>query len=170
MFSEEDEEEEYDPKKERKIIESMPIFKKSEEIVELVGYITDTLPEDDEFLKERASFMRADSYMIQAKICGAHKAPYDLKMENAAIIRKCAREILTATSGFKMMGYKDVQYLQLLRDAIEEFRLLFIDWVASFDVWDYYIDRWGLFNPPGVGPHDKDPDDDIPFNIDDLDL
>ena len=23
---------------------------------------------------------------------------------------------------------------------------------------------WGLFNPPGVGPFDKDPDDDIPFH------
>jgi hypothetical protein len=34
--------------------------------------------------------------------------------------------------------------------------------VASFDKWDYIIDRWGLFNPPGVGPFDKDPDDDIP--------
>jgi hypothetical protein len=22
----------------------------------------------------------------------------------------------------------------------------------------------GLFNPPGVSAHDKDPDDDIPFN------
>ena len=29
--------------------------------------------------------------------------------------------------------------------------------------WDYIIDRWGLFNPPGVGPFDKDPDDDIQF-------
>jgi hypothetical protein len=33
----------------------------------------------------------------------------------------------------------------------------------GFDKWDYIIDRWGLFNPPGVGPFDKDPDDDIPF-------
>jgi len=23
---------------------------------------------------------------------------------------------------------------------------------------------WGLFNPPGVGPFDKDPDEDIPFD------
>jgi hypothetical protein len=28
---------------------------------------------------------------------------------------------------------------------------------------DYIIDRWGLFNPPGVSPFDKDPDDGIPF-------
>jgi hypothetical protein len=42
--------------------------------------------------------------------------------------------------------------------------LLFIPWVAGFDKWNYVIDRWGLFNPPGIGPFDKDPDDDIPFN------
>jgi len=53
---------------------------------------------------------------------------------------------------------------QIVRDLIEEYRLLFIDWVAGFDKWDYIIDRWGLFNPPGIGPFDKDPDDDIPFN------
>jgi len=50
---------------------------------------------------------------------------------------------------------------------VEEYRLLFIDWVSKFDKWDYVIDRWGLFNPPGVGPFDHDPDDDIPFNGDD---
>lgn len=45
---------------------------------------------------------------------------------------------------------------------------LFIDWVASFDVWNYIKDDWGLFNPPGVNAHDKDPDQDIPFNPDDF--
>jgi hypothetical protein len=56
----------------------------------------------------------------------------------------------------------------LLRKEIDEFRLLFIDWVASFDVWNYIKDDWGLFNPPVVNTHDKDPDDDIPFNPDDF--
>jgi hypothetical protein len=58
----------------------------------------------------------------------------------------------------------DKEYIEFFRNEIEEFRLLFIDWVASFDQWIYIIDRWGLFNPPGVSAHDKDPDDDIPFN------
>jgi len=55
------------------------------------------------------------------------------------------------------------QICQLIPDDNEP-RLLFIDWVSKFDKWDYVIDRWGLFNPPGVGPFDHDPDDDIPFN------
>ena len=63
-----------------------------------------------------------------------------------------------------MFGFKYVEYYKIVRELIEEYRLLFIDWVAGFDKWDYIIDRWGLFNPPGVGPFDKDPDDDIPFH------
>lgn len=42
--------------------------------------------------------------------------------------------------------------------------MLFIEWVTGFDMWNYIKDEWGLFNPPGVSAHDKDPDDDIPFN------
>ena len=57
-----------------------------------------------------------------------------------------------------MFGFEYVEYYQIVRDLIEEYRLLFIDWVAGFDKWDYIIYRWGLFNPPGVGPFDKDPD------------
>ncbi|SKB42472.1 hypothetical protein SAMN05660903_00652 [Salegentibacter salinarum] len=34
----------------------------------------------------------------------------------------------------------------------------------NFDKWNYIIDRWGLFNPPGIDYDDKDTDDDIPFD------
>lgn len=61
-------------------------------------------------------------------------------------------------------GIANTDYIDLLRTTIDEFRLLFIDWVAGFDKWNYIKDTWGLFNPPGVNAHDKDPDDDIPFN------
>ena len=36
--------------------------------------------------------------------------------------------------------------------------------VRDFDKWNYIIDRWGLFNPPGVTPFDKDVDDNIADN------
>ena len=55
------------------------------------------------------------------------------------------------------------EYLDLLRNEVEEFRVLFAEWVKTFDQWNYIIDRWGLFNPPGINYDDYDPDDDIPF-------
>ena len=114
--------------------------------------------------------MLEDAMIIPAKIAGAHAVElYDLKMENATIIRKAARDLYVHAGSLRF--HEDVQdkdYINLLRDEIDEFRLLFIDWVASFDVWNYIKDDWGLFNPPGVSAHDKAPDDDIPFNPDDL--
>jgi len=89
-------------------------------------------------------------------------------MENAAIIRKSAMDLIVGLRGLEMFGFNEPQYFDLLRAEMEEFRLLFIEWVAGFDKDNYIIDRWGLFNPPGVGPHDKDPDDDIPFDPDAL--
>jgi hypothetical protein len=113
--------------------------------------------------------MLENAMLIPVKIAGAEGGDlYDLRMENAAIIRKAARELYVQAGSLRYEeGIKDMDYISLLRSTIEEFRLLFIDWVASFDVWNYIKDSWGLFNPPGVNAHDKDPDDDIPFNPND---
>lgn len=148
-----------------------PLYKKSEQIFKLTHALIEIIPQDNEFLQETCSkFMMEDAMMIAAKISGAEAVDlYDIKMENAAIIRKCARELYVRAGSLRFEeDIKDKEYIELLRNEIEEFRLLFIDWVASFDQWNYIIDRWGLFNPPGVSAHDKDPDDDIPFNQDDF--
>ena len=63
-------------------------------------------------------------------------------------------------------GFKSTDYIQLLRDAVEEFRVLFAEWIKTFDPWNYIIDRWGLFNSPGIHYDDPDPDDAIPFDPD----
>jgi hypothetical protein len=147
--------------------EKQPLYLKSLEIVKITEALVRTIPEENEFLQETtARFMMEDALIIPAKIAGATSVTlYDLKMENAAIIRKSARQLFVFAGSLRFEeDFKDNEYVELLRNTIEEFRFLFIDWVATFDPWDYIIDRWGLFNPPGVTAHDKDPDDDIPFD------
>lgn len=148
-------------------LEQFPLYKKAMEIFMLTRGLAEIIPDDNDFLQETTvKFMMEDAMMIPTKIAGAYGVGlYDLKMENAAIIRKCARELMVRAGSLRYEeDIKDKEYITLLRNAIEEFRLLFIEWVGSFDQWDYVIDRWGLFNPPGVTVYDKDPDDDIPFN------
>ena len=145
--------------------ESLPIYRKGKEIFDIVNNICALIPENDEYLNEIKSWMLSDAAQLTVKVAGAEAAGlYDLKMENAAIIRKAARDLMVQQHSLDAFGFEYVEYYQIVRDLIEEYRLLFIDWVAGFDKWDYIIDRWGLFNPPGVGPFDKDPDDDIPFH------
>jgi hypothetical protein len=157
-MKDEDEEEFIDPKE-------LPIYRKGKEIFDVVHQITELIPEDNERLQSIKGLMIVDAAQLTVKVAGASSAGlYDMKMEAAAIIRKAARDLMVSNHSLEMFGFKEVHYFQIVRDLIEEYRLLFIDWVASFDKWDYMIDRWGLFNPPGVGPFDKDPDEDIPFD------
>ncbi|MCF6213061.1 MAG: hypothetical protein L3J45_03450 [Flavobacteriaceae bacterium] len=159
-------------------IKKMPLFKKAEEIRHLSLKIIESVASEDtahldtfkrDSLKHHAQYINSNALIIPAKISGAEAVEiYDLKMENAAIIRKAAREIMTDCTGLRINGYKNTDYLQLLRDEIEEFRILFAEWVKTFDPWNYTIDRWGLFNPPGVDYDTHDPDDDIPFSPDDF--
>jgi hypothetical protein len=145
--------------------EKLPIYLKGKEILDLVIKITELIPENDEYLNEIKGCMISDAAMLTVKVAGAEAAGlYDLKMENAAIIRKAARELFVQQHSLEMFGFEFVDYYKMVRELIEEYRLLFIEWVAGFDKWDYIVDRWGLFNPPGVGPFDKDPDEDIPFH------
>jgi hypothetical protein len=145
--------------------EKFPIYRKGKEIFDMVSKITALIPENDEYLMDIKACMLCDAALLTVKVAGAETAGlYDLKMENAAIIRKAARDLIVQQHSLDMFGFEYVEYYQIVRDLIEEYRLLFIDWVAGFDKWDYIIDRWGLFNPPGIGPFDKDPDEGIPFH------
>jgi hypothetical protein len=128
--------------------ESLPIYRKGKEIFDLVSKIADLIPEKDEYLINIKACMLSDAAQLSVKVAGAEAAElYDLKMENAAIIRKAARDLLVQQHSLDMFGFEFVEYYQIVRDLIEEYRLLFIEWVAGFDKWDYIIDRWGLFNP-----------------------
>jgi hypothetical protein len=145
--------------------EKLPVYRKGREIFDMVSKIADLIPENNEYLMDIKGWMLSDAAPLTVKVAGAEAAGlYDLKMENAAIIRKAAHDLMVQQHSLESFGFEYVEYWQMVRDLIEEYRLLFIDWVAGFDKWDYIIDRWGLFNPPGVGPFDKDPDDNIPFH------
>ena len=68
----------------------------------------------------------------------------------------------------QMILKKKSMYVTLIRKEIDEFRMLFIDWVAGFDKCNYIWDEWELFNPPGaIPPNPKDYQD--PINWDDFD-
>lgn len=151
-------------------IDNMPIYQKAEQIFKLTEGLVHIIPVENEFLQETTvQYMLENAMIIPVKIAGAEGGDlYDLRMENAAIIRKAARELYVQAGSLRYEEDINKDYIELLRNTIDEFRLLFIDWVAGFDVWNYIKDSWGLFNPPGVNAHDKDPDDDIPFDPNDF--
>jgi hypothetical protein len=144
-------------------LDNLPLFQKGKEIYDVVQKIAELIPDDNEQLQFTKEMMLFDARQLTVKIAGAEGGGlYDLKMESAAIIRKSARDLMVQNHSLENFGFKEVEYFNIVRDLIEDYRLLFIEWVAGFDQWDYIIDRWGLFNPPGVSPYDHHPDDDLP--------
>lgn len=128
-----------------------PIFKKSQEIFETINTITDLIPEDNEHLQLTKQHLLENIYIIQAKLAGVEAVKiWDLKIENAAIIRKCARELVVLYHNLKMFGFEEADYYLIVRRQLEEFRMLFRDWVATFNPKHFIVDEWGLFNPPGI--------------------
>ena len=125
-------------------VENMPIMKKAREIFEIVDSLMELIDEEDDFMAHYRGLLFEDASIICAKIAGAEGGDlYTLRMENAVVIKIHARSLLTQTSGLKMMGFKETRYLKVLRDAIEEFRVLFIEWVNSFDKSNDIPDEWG---------------------------
>ena len=152
-------------------IKNLPIYKKGEEIYELISKIVDLIPDDNDKLQSVKKEILTDALLLMVKVAGAESgAPYDIRMECATLIRKSAHNLIIHYHTLEMFGFEEIEYYKMVRDLIEEYRLLFIDWVNNFDKTNYTIDRWGLFNPPGVGPFDYNPDDDISFDLTDFDF
>lgn len=143
-------------------LQDIPLYRKGAEIYEIVCEIVELIPEENLELGFVKDIILEDAAILNAKFVNAENAElYDIKMENATIIRKAANDLLIQSHTLEMFGFEHVAYYSIVNKLIEEYRLLFIDWVKGFDKFNYIIDRWGLFNPPGVGPFDKDIDDEI---------
>ncbi|HTO35986.1 MAG TPA: hypothetical protein VLZ72_07095 [Flavobacterium sp.] len=148
-----------------------PIYKKADEIFLAVKAVTDLFPEDNEHLSSLKSQLLGDAMIIPAKLSGAMSVKiYDIKMQNAVIIRKAAQDLFVAIHSLEMFGFKEIEYYEIVRNLIEEFRLLFINWVSDFNPKHFIVDKWGLLNPPGISHDYIQSDDDLNFfNEDDID-
>ena len=146
------------------------ISKKAEEIYQTIKNVIDLIPEDNEMLAEVKSHIIENILILKVKLYSAERMKlWDLKMENAALIRKNARELMVQYHSLKMFGFEDVKYYKMVREQLEEFRLLFRDWVADFNPKHFIVDEWGLFNPPGIAQDYEQRDDELNFLDEDED-
>lgn len=126
-----------------------PMYKQSNEVLNIVIAIIESLPENE---REMHSPLLESAYILGPKFAGAcNCGSWLLAMQNAALIRYHAAYIATGTYGFNMLGEEEVdtRYVKLLRDEMKKFRTIFIDWVKEINAMerdeDELEDEWGLF-------------------------
>ncbi len=152
-------------------IVKMPIYQKAQQILHLVEAIAAFIDSSNSLQKDTIQHMMEHAALIPERIAGAELIDlYDVKMQSAALIRQSAMDLIIFRHSLELAGFLHKEYLDLVTEEIEELRALFISWINSFDPQDYMIDRWGLFNPPGIFPDDEDPDLDLPMGHLDSDL
>lgn len=150
------------------------IYKKAIDIQNLVKLLTDFIRESDfpkaddfnlELITEKLSEMEENAQEIPILISDASMPdrPYDFRMENAVFVKSAALELIEYLLCIEELGLKDIDYFEILYDEIEALRVLFIDWIKSFELWKYGGEDWGLFSPEGIELVDflEDGDDDF---------
>lgn len=105
--------------------------------------------EDDDpeksFIEHSRGMILGDAYQVAVKIKSSEVGMYMIRMENASIIRKNAQFI--KSNMLTMIAEEAIseEHGMLIRTEIDKFRMLFKDWVATFQK-DEFEDEWGLFN------------------------
>ncbi|CAM4054409.1 hypothetical protein FLAN108750_07695 [Flavobacterium antarcticum] len=149
-------------------VEQLPIYQKALNINKLVESFMLALPQEDVFLHHSKSLMMEDAIIIPAKIAAAEGGDlYSIRMQNAAIIRTHALHLYAQIGSLRFHSkFKDLEYVTLLRQELDEFRLLFVEWIESFDTTNHIWDEWGMFNPSDALPPNTYDDD--YFGMDDF--
>jgi len=139
-----DEDDEFDAREEHENIYKHPLMKKAKDIFRLTRALVGSL---DEARKELyGNIMMEDATVMSTKFGGAESiSDYVLKMEIAVIMKVHAKSLNTMTYQLGMEGTHAEEHLELLREAIEEYRLLFIEWQKGFDPNEKNDDGWGIF-------------------------
>lgn len=134
--------------------------RKSIELLNLSTTIKDLLPDDDQ-AEHTKNWLMENAYKIPAKISGAMAVDdvYSIVMENAVIIKVAACELRNAVWSCHILHDMDEKYVHVMRNEIEEFRKIFIEWVKCFDKENDLPDEWHLFNDPSTFPEDNEPFD-----------
>lgn len=111
----------------------------------LFSYATQAADIPETFLQTQKESVLGDAYQVAVKVrSSAGLDMYVLKMENAAIIRKNAMHIHTQIGGMAGMGFIEEAHAKAVRSDIDKFRLLFIEWINTFEK-DDFEDEWGFF-------------------------
>ena len=122
----------------------LPVFIKAEELLELAEAIVEAIKEDDQ--KEwLAGEIIGNAMLVQAKIAGAEGAGlYSLRMENAVLIKSAVYNMRNAVISTEMFGLNNEDYVDLMREKIEEFRVEFVAWIRGFDKSYDIPDNWAI--------------------------
>ena len=123
------------------------LYEQWREVFQLVEAFSDTLPEtkEEQMFPDTRHMIFENAYIIAPKIMSASgDTLYEIKMENAALIRFNCRQMMEQIGFAVLIGKGDPAHKAVIEEAVREFRLRFRHWVSLFEK-DEFEDEWGLY-------------------------
>ena len=115
------------------------------EVFNLVAAFAENLPDEEDERISTKSMIYENLYVIAPKILSASgDTLYQIKMENAALIRFNCRQMWEQIAFAALTGNADPEHKEVIEEALTRFKELFRQWVSTFKR-DEYEDDWGLF-------------------------
>jgi GH43 family beta-xylosidase len=140
-----DKEYERERKEEEQRVANLPIVKKAKDLFVTINAFVETFSDDEDTLDLKSSLFN-NVAIINAKISGAEAGDlYSIRMENAVLIKVHAVDIKTTAYTIEIMGIGDTDYIDIIRNEVDEFRKIFVEWVATFDRTNNMGDEWGIW-------------------------
>jgi len=65
-------------------------------------------------------------------------------MQNAVLIKLAAHDLRNAVAFAELIDINEEDYVELMRDKIEEFRVVFNEWIRGFDKTYDAPDNWAI--------------------------
>ena len=145
-FSDEDLNEfEKQRKAEEERIKKHPLYSQGQEILHIIRALLDSVNDDDNSFRET---LLESAMLINAKLFPMMQAEsYVYSMQNAAIIRSHAEYLRISNHSLKRLKGIDQTYVQMFREEMEKFRVLFYEFMGVIKKIDRDepADEWGLF-------------------------
>lgn len=126
------------------------LFKKAINILNLTQSLCDVLPDNSHSEVTKQAMLEC-AMIAPAKVKSAQVVDeiYSLVMENAVLIKVNMVQLKDQLWACSAIHEVEKKYLDVLRNEIEEFRKIFIQWVGTFEKENDYPDEWHLFNDLG---------------------
>lgn len=130
-------------------MENHPLYRKVEEIVDIVESIIDSLPEDERDFHEP---VREAAMTLSPKFAGVYESDmWLLVMQSAAVMRYNAQCVATGAYGFEVLGEGNVDKscVEQLRHEMNIYKQLFVAWMNEVHAMPHHArmdeDEWNVF-------------------------
>ncbi len=123
-------------------VQALPIIQKAGLINDLINSCSETLG-DSTIENQYKKVLKIASFEMSNKLVVAENSPYyNEKIENSILVKIAAKKLLNQLDGMEVIGIINLEYSRLIREEIEGFRIMFLEWIKSFDRKTFLKDGW----------------------------